>query len=121
MAREASGFSFRGLTTLDSDKDYKMEREFTNNSVIDIKSLLDEIANDSRFEFIQQKIGDHYLFEIYRYKGKYVRFTYSNFEWLKSVENQERKDGKWYSRATIIHPNAVYAGWTYNLNKIHSV
>jgi len=114
----ADGFSFRGLTTLDVDKGYQVEKVFSEQNVVDIKVILDTVAKDADFEFVQQKIGDHYIFEIYKYRGKYVRFTYSNFNWLRQIETDERKSGKSFSRATVIHPNAVYSGWTYDLNKL---
>jgi len=115
-----AGYSFRGLTTLDNQKGYSSEALFTQERFIDIKPLLDEIAKDPEFEFIQQKIGDHYIYEIYKYKGKVFRVVYSNFAWLRKVEAEERNRNVWNSRATIIHPNAVYSGWTYDLNRVHT-
>lgn len=116
----ANGFSFRGLTTLDEQKGYVNEIAFTKEHFVDVKPILDAIANDPEFEFIQQKIGDHYVYELYKYRGKVLRIVYSNFAWLRQIETEERKQGDCFSRATIIHPNAVYSGWTYDLNLIHA-
>jgi len=117
----AQGFSFRGLTTLDAKKGYDNEVKFTNERYIDIKPILDAIANDPEFEFLQQKVGDHYIYELYKYRGKVFRLVYSNFAWLRQVETEERSKGIVNSRATIIHPNKVYSGWTYDLNLIHAI
>lgn len=115
----ATGFSFRGLSTLDAGKQYEKEVNFSLARSIDFFAIVNAVANDPEFEFLQQKIGDHYFFEIYKYKGKVVRFTYSNFEFLRKVETEERAMGQWFSRATIISPKAkVYAGWTYDINEI---
>ena len=113
------GFFFRGLSALDPEKNYGIEGMFTAAQKVDFFAILNEVANDPDFLFVQQKIGDHYVYEIYLYKGKPVRFTYSNFEFLRKVETEERRKGLWYSRATIITPTGhTYAGWTYNINKI---
>lgn len=114
----AKGFSFRGLSTLDDNKGYQQERAFTLDQSLNIKPILDEIATDERFEFVQQKIGDHYIYEFYKYDDRFLRFTYSNFSWLRAVESKERENGQWFSRATIIHPDSVYTGWTYDINRI---
>lgn len=115
----ARGFSFRSLTVLDSQKRYFKEAQFTKDNYVDIKFILDQIDKDPDFTFIQQKIGDHYIYEIYRYRGKIVRFVYSNFDWLRQVEIKEREQGDIFSRATIIEPTAVYSGWAYDINRIY--
>ena len=115
----ASGFSFRGLTRLDAGKQYDKEVKFSLAHEIDFFGIANRVANDPDFEFVQQKIGDHYWFEIYRYRGKIVRLTYSNFAFLRKSETEERAKGAIFSRATIIHPDGkIYAGWTYDLNLI---
>jgi hypothetical protein len=115
----ADGFSFRGMSTLDVGKEYVDEINFSNAHAVDFFSIVEEVSNDPAFEFVQQKIGDHYWFEHYNYKGKPVRFTYSNFDFLRKVETEERKNNQWFSRATIISPTGrVYAGWTYDINEL---
>ena len=115
----AKGFSFRGLSTLDAGKQYEKEVNYSAAKAIDFFAIVNEVTNDPDFEFLQQKIGDHYWFEIYKYKGKIVRFTYSTFEFLRQVETEERKNGQWFSRATILRETGkVYAGWTYDINEI---
>lgn len=116
----AKGYSFRSLTKLDKSKGYLKESIFTSERFVDIKLILDQVARDPDFTFVQQKIGDHYIYEIYRYKGKIVRFVYSNFDWLRRVENEERQQGDIYSRATIIEPTTVYTGWAYDINRIYT-
>lgn len=119
-AMGAVGFSFRGLSELDAGKQYQKEIAFSKEHSIDIFDVANSLADDPEFEFIQQKIGDHYLFEIWKWRGLPVRITYSNFKWLREVEKAERERGDWNSRATIIHANGhVYSGWTYDLNLIH--
>lgn len=116
----AQGFSFRGMSSLDTTKRYSTQGAWTNDQQIDFFALVNEVANDPDFRFVQQKIGDHYVYEIYEYKGKVVRFTYSNFDFLRKVEVEERNKRQWYSRATIIGPSGnVYAGWAYDINLIY--
>ena len=118
-AMRADGFSFRGMSTLDAGKEYTKEIDFSAAHAINFFAIVNEISNDPDFEFVQQKIGDHYWFEIYKYKGKPVRFTYSNFDFLRKVETEERKKNQWFSRATVISPfGKVYAGWTYDINEL---
>lgn len=117
-----TGFSFRGLTELDSSKDYSNEVKFSKTHSIDFYKIVEEISIDPDFEFVQQKVGDHYWFEIWKYKGMFFRLTYSNFEWLRKVETEERNRGEIFSRATIVLPNGrVYSGWTYDINELYNV
>lgn len=117
-----SGFSFRGLTNLDAEKQYADEILFSENQAVDFLDICNQIAADDEFEFIQQKIGDHYLYEFYKYRGSFVRLTYSNFKLLREFESEERKNNQWFSRATIVHPHGkVYAGWTYDINEIFAL
>lgn len=119
IAMRADGFSFRGMSTLDAGKEYTKEINFSAAHAVDFFSIVEEVSNDPSFEFVQQKIGDHYWFEIYTYKGKQVRFTYSNFDFLRKVETEERKNNQWFSRATVISPTGkIYAGWTYDINEL---
>jgi MoaA/NifB/PqqE/SkfB family radical SAM enzyme len=116
----AIGYSFRGLTKLDATKQYSKEIDFSKAHAINFYDIVNNIAKDPDFKFIQQKIGDHYWFEIWEYKGKKFRLTYSNFEFLREVEVKERSSGLWFSRATIILPyGEVYSGWSYDINLIH--
>ena len=116
---DAKGFSFRGLTTLDAGKAYSSEVEWSTVNGVDIRAIADEVAADPAFTFVQQKIGDHYWFEIYKWRGVPLRLTYSNFSWLHDVETAERATNVWNSRATIVASDgAVYAGWTYDINQI---
>lgn len=112
--------TFRGLSNLNTDKGYYEESiEFCNNQTVDVFKILNDISEDKDFEFIQQKIGDHYIYELYKYKGITVCFSYSNFAFLKNIENEERQNGKLFSRATILKPDgSVYIGWYYEINKI---
>lgn len=119
ILRGAIGFSFRGMSTLDVNKGYDNEISFSKQQSIDFYSIINQIANDEEFEFIQQKIGDHYWFEIYKYKEKIVRFTYSNFEWLKQIETIERNNNQWFSRVTVVSADGnAYSGWTYDINRL---
>lgn len=107
MKEGAVGFSFRGLSTMPGCGK-------RNNVFYDI---LQHFAD--YIPFVQQKIGDHYLYEVYKYQYKSIpiRFTYSNFDILYKQEIKERSRGQVFSRATVILPNgSVYSGWNYNLN-----
>lgn len=112
--------TFRGLSSLNVDKGYYEESiQFCNNQTVDVFKILNDISEDKDFEFIQQKIGDHYIYELYKYKGITICFSYSNFTFLKQVEEEERQNGELYSRATILKPDgSVYIGWYYKINKI---
>lgn len=115
----ARTFSFRGMSTLDADKRYEQEVNFTNAHSVDFFSIVNEMFADRDIDFFEQKIGDHYYYEYFAYKGKMIRMTYSNFDFLRKVEAEERVKGDWYSRATIISPSGnLYAGWAYDINKI---
>lgn len=105
-------FSFRGLSVLDESKLYGQEIAFTKKNWVDVFAVISEVARDPRFEFVQQKVGDHYLYEIWKYRGCTFRFTYSNLNLLRSYENAEREAGNPYSRATILYPDGrVTSGW----------
>lgn len=105
------GFSFRGLSTLNC------KGIGYQNMKVDFFDIVNQISHDKRFEFVQQKIGDHYVYEIYRYKGYPIRFTYANRDLLREYEIEERKQGNIYSRANIITPDGnVYTGWNLDLN-----
>jgi|HubBroStandDraft_4_1064222.scaffolds.fasta_scaffold00021_98 organic radical activating enzyme len=121
ISQGAVGFSFRGLSALDSFKEYSRETSWTAAHEVDVFAFANAVAADPEFEFVQQKIGDHYWFEIYKYKGFPMRVTYSNFSWLRDVETKERSKGEWFSRVTVVSPfNKVYAGWTYDINEVYS-
>lgn len=69
----------------------------------DWKPLFDAISHDSRFEFIQQKIGDYYFFEEYKYKDKTIRFSYSDLVQLAYYKkNRETNPHNTFVRAAII-------------------
>lgn len=123
IAKGVGGFSFRGLSKLDVGKRYiHGETSFSNDRRIDLFGIANQVFQDSDFEFVQQKIGDHYWYEVYKYKGKPVRLTYSDFYYLSEVEQRERGDGQWFSRATIVSPfGKVFAGWTYDINQIYNI
>ena len=112
MAMGFRQFSFRGLSALDETKIYESEINYSQNNWVDIFDVIDNVAKDPDFEFVQQKIGDHYLYEIWRYKGCTLRFTYSNLNLLRTYELEEKRMGKRFSRATILYPNSrVTSGW----------
>jgi len=93
-------FSFRGM--YDRPGDYF--------------ELVSNVSNDNRFEFIQQKIGDYYHFEMYKYlkHNCFLRFTFADMSFLREKEVKEKVR---YSRANIIQPNGdTYTGWNYDLN-----
>lgn len=82
----------------------------------DYFELVSNVSNDSRFEFIQQKTGDYYHFEMYRYLryNCFLRFTFADMSLLREKEVKEKVR---YSRANIIQPNGdTYTGWNYDLN-----
>lgn len=69
----------------------------------DWKPLFDAIASDDRFEFVQQKIGDYYFFEEYRYGDKTIRFSYSDLAQLAYYKkNIETNPYNSYIRAAIV-------------------
>ncbi len=112
-------YSFRGLSILDHNNDYSGAEEFTRKNFVDFFEIVNSVAKDPEFEFKQQKIGDHYVYEIWKYKGATLRFTYGNFSLLREIEENERKEGKRFSRATILFPdNRVTTGWIEDLNKL---
>lgn len=113
LALGASGFSFRGLT--------KREGAASQRGAVDVRAIADELATNSDFQFVQQKVGDHYIYEIYRYRGVPVRLVYSNFDVLRQFETDERARGDVFSRATVVNSDgAVYSGWLFDLNEIRS-
>lgn len=121
-ARGAAGFSFRGLSSLDAGKNYAAEIAWTRAHHCDVGRIADAAANAADFQFIQQKIGDHYWYEICKWNDLPVRFTYSDFDWLRQVEQAERASDAWFTRAMIVHPNGdVFSGWTYEINNLQQV
>ena len=67
--------------------------------------LMETINNDNNFEFIQQKIGDYYWFEEYKYKDKIIRFSYASLKQLAYYKNViENKDNP-FVRAVVVFPN----------------
>lgn len=115
-----AGFSFRGLSQLDDAKAYPEEqRLFCSSQCVDIFEIANQMFADPEFHFQQQKIGDHYWFEFYRWGSIPIRLTYSNFSYLRRREQEERARDEWLSRATVVHANGhVYAGWAYDINKV---
>ncbi len=109
-------YSFRGLSVLDYNNDYSGAEKFTQENAVDFFKIVNDVAKDPEFEFKQQKIGDHYVYEIWEYKGSVLRFTYSNFSLLREIEENERKKGKRFSRATP--DNRVTTGWIEDLNRL---
>jgi organic radical activating enzyme len=111
------GFSFRGLTQLDPEKQYISQESYSQKHFVDIFEIMNQAAQDPDFTFVKQVLADHYIYEILKYRGRVVRLTYSNFDWLRKVETEERSRGEWFSRVSIVHPDGkVYAGWTYDIN-----
>jgi len=119
--RGAHGFIFRGMPNQDSDKEcLTTPPEYSKDNSVDFFDILAQVVIDNDFEFVEQKIGDHYIYEIYRYKGVFARFSYSDYSLLRKIETEERNKGDWFSRTTIIRPDGkVYAGWAYDLNLIY--
>lgn len=64
------------------------------------------------FEFVEQTIQDYYIYEIWKYNGTPILFSYSNMKMLYDVEEKEPES---ICREFIIHPNGVVSGsWDYN-------
>ena len=115
-------FSFRGLSILDEEKSYPKEIKFTKENFVDIFQILNDVCKDKDFQFVQQKVGDYYLYEFWKFKGAFVRFTYSNFSWLREQEIKERKNGEIFSRATIIYPEGrVTSSWCDDISEIYHI
>lgn len=63
------------------------------------------------FEFIEQTVQDYYIYEIWKYNGTQILFSYSNMKMLYEVESKEPEN---ICREFIIHPNGIVSGsWDY--------
>lgn len=63
-------------------------------------------------DFIQQKIGDHFIYEHYKYKGCFVRFTYADVGLLEKLNNVEDVP---FVRSIQIYPSGV-VGFNWDVN-----
>lgn len=115
-----NSFSFRGLCELDSTKDYFRNKvKFSKDHNVDFFQIAEEVAGNSDFQFKQQKIGDHYVYELYKYKGKTFRLTYSNFDYLRQQETKEINQGMNICRNAIVFPNGKFAtGWADDIKQL---
>jgi hypothetical protein len=68
------------------------------------KPLLDRVVADPRFRFIQQKIGDYYWYEEYKYGEKTLRFSFSSLRQL--AKYKQAGDGN-NVRAVVIMPDGT--------------
>ena len=63
------------------------------------------------FEFVEQTVQDYYIYEIWKYNGTQILFSYSNMKMLYDVEAKESDS---VCREFIIHPNGIVSGsWDY--------
>lgn len=63
------------------------------------------------FEFVEQTVQDYYIYEIWKYNGTQILFSYSNMKMLYDVEEQEPDS---VCREFIVHPNGIVSGsWDY--------
>lgn len=78
----------------------------------DWKPLFDKINQDARFSFVQQKIGDYYFFEEYKYKdSKFIRFSFSDIEQLKYYKDNLEKDKNFVRAAIVLADGSVKFDW----------
>lgn len=81
-------------------------------SSFDWKPLFDAIANDDRFIFIQQKIGDYYFFEEYQYKKtKTVRFSFADMTQLEYYKTQVEKGENFVRAVVVMADGSVKFDW----------
>lgn len=96
----ADDFSFRRLM--------RVGDEFGLNYTIDNDeyfNILNYAFNN--WSFKEQTIQDYYVYEIYKYNGKDVTFSYSDMKMVREIEKTE--DDKVF-REFICHPNGVISG-----------
>ena len=67
--------------------------------------LMENVNSDSNFEFVQQKIGDYYWFEEYKYKEKFIRFSYASLKQLEYYKNNLEDKENPFVRAVVVFPN----------------
>ena len=69
------------------------------------------INKDSHFEFVQQKIGDYYWFEEYKYNEKTIRFSFASMKQLDYYKNI-LKEKENFARAFVILPSGeIQSDW----------
>ena len=81
----------------------------------DFKPLFDRINEDSRFIFLQQKIGDYYFFEEYKFGDKLLRFSFSDLEQLKYYKDNYEFDANFVRAAIVLADGSVKFDW---INKV---
>lgn len=83
-----------------------------NETSFDWKPLFDQIAKDDRFQFIQQKIGDYYFFEEYKYKEeKTIRFSFADMLQLAYYKNQIEKEENFVRAVVVMADGSVKFDW----------
>jgi molybdenum cofactor biosynthesis enzyme MoaA len=98
-----NSFSFRGLYDTNLHK----------NMYIDFFDLIEQISVDNDCVFIEQKVGDHYIYEKYKYKNKTFRLTYANIPYLNMIEDKEIANNINICRNAILFPDGKFStSWT---------
>lgn len=83
-----------------------------NETSFDWKPLFDQITKDNRFQFIQQKIGDYYFFEEYKFKGeKTIRFSFADMVQLAYYKQQIEKDENFVRAVVVMADGSVKFDW----------
>lgn len=83
-----------------------------NEKSFDWKPLFDKIKEDPDFKFIQQKIGDYYFFEEYKYKNnKTIRFSFADMEQLKYYKDKMDKEQNFVRAAIVLADGTVKFDW----------
>ena len=101
----ADDLSFRKLMKLDEKSGivYEDKGNFYNQ-------ILKYVFEN--FDFVEQTIQDYYVYEIWRYQGINITFSYSNMKMLGAVE---QKESDAVCREFIIHPDGTISGsWDKN-------
>lgn len=72
----------------------------------DWKPLFDSLSQDPEFSFIQQKIGDYYFYEEWKFGDKLLHFSYSDLVQLAKYKEKEDLE-KNFVRAVVILPDGT--------------
>lgn len=83
----------------------RLPAETEDTPSIEWKEMFDKIEKDSDFEFVQQKIGDYYWYEEWKYKGKVIRFSFASMKQLAYYKERYAENERMFTRAAIIMPD----------------
>ena len=72
----------------------------------DWKPLFDSLSQDSKFSFVQQKIGDYYFYEEWKFGDKLIHLSYSDLVQLSKYKEKEELE-KNFVRAIVILPDGT--------------